>query len=150
MLVQLFRKYPVRYTAVMPPSFGSQTVLIVEDDAETRTLFREVLRDAGYGVVAVEDGLDALRRIEEDPIDAVVLDLMLPRVGGWDVYKELRANPRTRRLPVVIVTASDVADLESSVALLFLRKPVSPEKLTAAVDQAVRRRFIAADEPEVG
>ena len=134
----------------MPPAFSSQTVLIVEDDVETRALYRDVLRDAGYSVVAVEDGLDALRRIEVDPIDAVVLDLMLPRVGGWDVYKDLRANPRTRRLPVVIVTASDVGDLESSAALHVLRKPVSPEKLTAAVDQAVRRRSITADEAGVG
>lgn len=125
----------------MPPAVRSKTVLIVEDDAATRAMYRDALVHAGYHVVAVEDGLDALRRIEEHAPDAVVLDLVLPRVGGWDVYKEFRADPATSRLPVVIVTASDARDLEARDARYFLRKPVSVEALTAIVDQAIRRRL---------
>ena len=103
-------------------------------------MYREALVHAGYNVIAVEDGLSALHRVEETLPDAVVLDLMLPRVGGWDVYKELRAHPVTRRLPVVIVTASDARELESGTLRYFLRKPISPETLTAVVDQAIRGR----------
>jgi CheY-like chemotaxis protein len=105
-------------------------------------MYREALTYAGYEVIAVEDGLDALRRIEETLPAVVVLDLMLPRLGGWDVYKELRANPRTRRLPVVIVTASEARELDPSALRRFLRKPISPEALTAMVDRAVRGRPI--------
>jgi CheY-like chemotaxis protein len=65
---------------------------------------------------------------------------MLPRVGGWDVYKELRAKPATREIPVVIVTASDARELESGEFRYFLRKPITPETLAAAVDHAVRGR----------
>jgi CheY-like chemotaxis protein len=141
-LFSLFLKYGVRYTPFVPPAARSKTVLIVEDDAATRTMYREALTYAGYEVIAVEDGLDALRRIEETLPAVVVLDLMLPRLGGWDVYKELRANPRTRRLPVVIVTASEARELDPSALRRFLRKPISPEALTAMVDRAVRGRPI--------
>ena len=128
----------------MRPHARSNTVLVVEDDPPTRTLYREALAHASYNVIAVEDGLDALRRIAEARPDAVVLDLMLPRVGGWDVYKELRGNPATAHIPVVIVTGSDTRDLEPAASRYFLRKPVSPDTLCAVVDRAVRGRSSAA------
>jgi two-component system response regulator MprA len=114
--------------------------LIVEDDAGTRSMYRDALRHAGFQVIAVEDGLDALRRIEEERVDAVVLDLMLPRVGGEDVYKEMRAHPTTRLIPIIIVTASDVRELAAGEFPHVLRKPVTPESLVAAIHHAFRRR----------
>jgi CheY-like chemotaxis protein len=110
------------------------TVLVVEDDSATRDLYRQALAAAGYKVAAVEDGLDALRRIETDTPDAVVLDLMLPRLGGTDVYQELRALPATRTTPVVVVTGSDVQAPEPSAFQLFLRKPVDAETLLSAIE----------------
>jgi CheY-like chemotaxis protein len=101
-------------------------------------MYREALVHAGYRVVAVEDGFDALRHIEQTIPHVIILDLMLPRVGGADVYKELRANAATGRLPVIIVTASDARQLESSAYRHFLRKPISPETLAATVDDAIR------------
>jgi CheY-like chemotaxis protein len=68
----------------------------------------------------------------------VVLDLMLPRVGGHDVYKELRAHPETSSIPIIIVTGSDVRDLEPNAFRFFLRKPVSPEALTRIVEDALQ------------
>jgi DNA-binding response OmpR family regulator len=115
-----------------------KTVLVVEDDQAIRAMYRDALRHAGYHVIAVEDGLDALRRIEQAFPDVVILDLMLPRVGGWDVYGELRANSRTQGVPVVIVTASDTGALEQGALCRLLRKPVSPETLVLEVEQAIR------------
>lgn len=132
------------HSTFVTPHARSKTVLIVEDDLPTRTMYREALAHASYNAIAVEDGLDALRRIEEARPDAVILDLILPRVGGWDVYKELRSHPATARIPVVIVTGSDVRDLEPAASRYFLRKPVSPETLCAVVDQAVRGRTATA------
>jgi two-component system phosphate regulon response regulator PhoB len=114
-------------------------VLVVEDDPQTRELYRRSLVSSRFRVAAVEDGLDALRFLDDDVPDAVVLDLMLPRLGGLDVYKEMRSRDETRNVPVVIVTGTDVRDLEPSQYLSFLRKPVHPEVLAAAVEDAIRR-----------
>src|SRR5688500_11771311 len=109
------------------------TVLVVEDDPVTRDFYRQALMAAGYTVVAVEDGIDALQRTESDLPDVVVLDLHLPRLAGRDVYQELRAHPETRNIPIIVVTGTD-ADLEPAISHI-LRKPVHPERLVAAVDE---------------
>ena len=113
------------------------TILIVEDDAATREMYRQALAASGYRTVTAADGLGALRFIEGDRPDVVVLDLILPTVGGYDVYRELRAHPETSDIPIVIVTGSDACDLEPNEFRFFLRKPVSPETLTRIVEDAL-------------
>jgi CheY-like chemotaxis protein len=116
-------------------------VLVIDDDPHIRKLFRTACSAAGYSVVAVGDGTEALRRIEEDPPDAIVLDLVLPRVGGLDVLQEVRANPRTSTTPVVVVTGSSMEHRVAPDAFeWFLRKPVSPEDLVETIDLAMRLR----------
>jgi len=118
-------------------SLTTSTVLVVEDDAATREMYRQALAASGYRTIAAGDGLGALRVIEGDRPDVVVLDLMLPTVGGHDVYLELRAHPETCDIPVVIVTGSDARNLEPNEFRFFLRKPVSPETLTRIVEDAL-------------
>ncbi len=122
----------------MAPPKPRRRVLVVEDDRDTREMYRAALTNYGFAVRAVEDGLDALRHIETEPPDAVVLDLMLPRVGGYDVYRELRANPATARIPVIIVTGTDVRELEANEFRFFLKKPIRPDSLAESVDTAIR------------
>ena len=100
-------------------------------------MYRQALASRGFSVSAVEDGIDALRRIETDRPDVVVLDLLLPRLSGEDVYLEMRANSATRMIPVVIVTGNDVRQLETSEVRYFLRKPITPDALVGAVESAV-------------
>jgi two-component system phosphate regulon response regulator PhoB len=114
-------------------------VLLVEDDPATREVYRFAFRNAGFVVTAVEDGIDALRRIESDPPDAVVLDIALPRLGGREVLKEMRARPETRGLPVVIVTGTDVSDFIEGAGTPVLKKPVDPDDLVAMIATLVRR-----------
>lgn len=113
------------------------TVLVVEDDTATREMYRQALAASGHHTIAVGDGLGALRYIEGTRPDVVVLDLMLPSVRGEDVYRELRAHPETCGIPIVIVTGSDVSDLEPNEFRFFLRKPVSPDTLTRVVEDAL-------------
>ena len=115
------------------------TVLVVEDDPSARELFRHALMSAGYAVVAVEDGVDALRSIEREVPHVVVLDLGLPRLGGRDVQQELTAHAETCRVPIIVVTGSDVGDLRSDDFACVLRKPINPEALVAAVDKCLRQ-----------
>ena len=107
-------------------------ILIVEDDEDLRSLFRISLTLAGYDVEEAGDGLEALRRIDSSPPDLVVLDLMLPFVGGAIVQQEIASHVFTRDIPVVIITGSgkDLSDLQVA---CVLRKPVTPEELVRTV-----------------
>ena len=107
-------------------------ILIVEDDEDLRSLFRISLTLAGYDVEEAGDGLEALRRIDSSPPDLVVLDLMLPFVGGAVVHQEIASHVFTRDIPVVIITGSgkDLSDLQVA---CVLRKPVTPEELVRTV-----------------
>ena len=107
-------------------------ILIVEDDEDLRSLFRISLTLAGYDVEEAGDGLEALRRIDSSPPDLVVLDLMLPFVGGAVVQQEIASHVFTRDIPVVIITGSgkDLSDLQVA---CVLRKPVMPQELVRTV-----------------
>lgn len=115
------------------------TILIVEDDAPMRELFRSILRQAGFTVIAVEDGLSALRAIEERHPAAVVLDLALPRLSGRDVYQELKTHPGTSGIPIIVVSGHDVSDLNEADFASVLRKPFNPDTLLSAVQKCVAR-----------
>ena len=115
------------------------TILVVEDDPTLRTLYTTALSAAGYAVAAVEDGMDALRRVEREPPDAVILDLALPRMGGRDVQQELKAHESTRDIPIVVVTGTDTRSLDSAGFACVLRKPVDTDALIAAVVRCIRR-----------
>ena len=72
----------------------------MEDDAHLRALYRAALTGAGYGVVTVEDGVDALRHLEMGHVpDLVLLDLELPRLGGRDLHREMQAHAVTKAFP---------------------------------------------------
>jgi CheY-like chemotaxis protein len=113
-------------------------VLVVEDDPSLRELYRSALRAVGFRVVAVDDGLTALRTVEATAPAAVVLDLDLPRLGGRDVHKELRSHPVTHRIPIVVVSGTDVSDLRPEEFAAVLRKPIGPDRLIEAVQSSVQ------------
>jgi CheY-like chemotaxis protein len=102
-------------------------------------MYRAALTSAGYAVVAVEDGIDALRRVDAGAPNAVVLDLALPRLGGLDVHRELKARPETSNIPVVIATGTDISHLDTREFECVLRKPISTEALVSAVEDCIRR-----------
>jgi DNA-binding response OmpR family regulator len=137
--VELFVRKECNKIASVLSSSRKTTVLVVEDDRAMRELFRQVLVSAGYAVVAVEDGIDALRSIEREVPKVVILDLGLPRLGGRDVQRELTAHAETSRIPIVVVTGSDVSDLSSADFACVLRKPISADALVAAVDTCLRQ-----------
>ena len=124
----------------MAPPAHKATVLVVEDDPALRTFYRSALTIAGYAVVAVEDGIDALRRIESDAPDLVVLDMALPRLGGRDVQRELASRVETRRVPIVVVSGTETRDLSLADFACVIRKPITAEELIAAVEKCLRDR----------
>jgi CheY-like chemotaxis protein len=113
-------------------------ILIVEDDHELRRMFRTSLLLEGYDVIEAGDGLDALTRIDREPPDLVVLDLMLPTLSGVAVRQEIAAHVLTREIPVVVVTGSSM-NIDHLDVSCVLRKPVAPEELVSAVRRCFQR-----------
>lgn len=80
-------------------------VLIIEDDADIRDLVAFKLRQIGYDVRNAADGIQGLRLAIELPPDVVLLDLMMPKLSGLEVCRELRANEATMNVPIIMLTA---------------------------------------------
>lgn len=117
----------------------NKSVLVVEDDPSLRDLYRAVLRSAGYDVAVATDGADALRYVEQQRPNAVVLDLSLPLIGGRDVHRELKSRPETRQIPIVVVTGTDSSDLDPRDFAAVHAKPIQPETLISSVRSSIRR-----------
>ena len=113
-----------------------QTILIVEDDADLRRMFRTALALAGFDVVEAGNGLDALRVLDSNPPHAVVLDLGLPLMSGEVVRQEIAAHAHTRHVPVIVVTGQPGGH-ETLEAACVLRKPVSPARLVHVVRSCI-------------
>lgn len=126
-----------------------ERVLVVEDNEHAAYLLRTLLERAGYVVIVSPDGRDALAKLGSlEPVDLVILDLMLPYVSGYQVLIEARQNPKWQRVPIVVVTARTlemdaVRALETG-ANDFVRKPFSPEELIARVRRAIELQRSAA------
>jgi len=133
---------------------GKRTVLVVEDDHALREMYRATLASAGFSVIAVEDGIDALRYLDGHTPSLVVLDLGLPRLRGEDVGRELASRSDTREIPVVVVTGADTTNLSKTDFDSVLAKPVSSEGLLTAIERALlragrwRRRAASSDSGE--
>ena len=121
----------------------AKRILVVEDDADLRRLFRMALGIAGYDVDEAADGIDALRIIEWRVPDLVVLDLMLQRLDGQSVQQELAAHAITRNIPVVVVTGSSLEVSGVNVSCV-LRKPVMPDQLVKTVRHCIVRGVAGA------
>lgn len=126
----------------MLPSIRKTTILVVEDDPSLREMYRTALIVAGYTVIAVEDGVDALRRIETEPPNLVVLDMALPRLGGREVQSELKSRPDTSHIPIVVVSGTDTRNLNPRDFDCVLRKPITPHALLEAVEDCLRKRSV--------
>ena len=119
------------------------TILIVDDEREIRELLRYNLERAGYNVIVSSAGEDALARIFATRPDLVLLDLLLPGLNGLEVLREVRAEPATRDLPIVLLTARG-AEMDKLLGFErgaddYITKPFSPREVIARVEAVLRR-----------
>lgn len=122
-------------------SGAARYVLVVEDDHDLRSLYREILEDAGYDVRAATDGLEALDVLEQVGAPAVVvLDLRMPRMDGWTLAERLRQSREWSRAAIVVVAAHyQIREEARSIgATAWLHKPVSIDDLVNTVRRAYR------------
>ncbi len=119
-------------------------VLVAEDDEDIRELVAYRLEQAGYSVKAVADGQEALEALSEQRPALCVLDVMMPRLDGYELTRRIRADDATRDVPVILLTAriqeGDVARGFDAGADDYLAKPFSPQELRARVRAVLARR----------
>jgi CheY-like chemotaxis protein len=123
------RRSPSRPDAQCPRA------LLADDDRDSREMYAEVLRAAGYSVVEAADGADALGRALAEPPDIIVMDLCMPRMNGWEAMRRLKMDARTCDIPLVALTAIGLEGRSLEVSCdAYLVKPCSSMELLAVVD----------------
>ncbi len=133
----------------------SPILLLVDDAADSREMYGEILRRAGYHVLEAMDGADALSIAFEHSPNLIVMDLCMPRMDGWEAIRRLKSDPRTRSVPVVALTAlgwqGQPSDMECAA---YLVKPCLPVDLLSVVDivcaEAAHDERLAANGRERG
>lgn len=112
-------------------------ILAVDDERHIVRLIQVNLERAGYEVATAYDGREALKKIDEEKPDMVVLDVMMPYMDGLETLKQIRSNPATRDLPVIMLTAKaqdqDVFRGYSQGVDIYLTKPFNPMELLTFV-----------------
>ena len=118
-------------------------ILIAEDDRELRQLFAHVLTKNGYTVLGVSNGEEALAALEQSYYDLIISDIMMPKMDGWEVCKQIRKDSK---VPIIMLTAKgeerDELQGFDCGADEYISKPFSPKILTARVDALVRRAYM--------
>jgi len=129
-----------------------EKILIVEDEVDVADLVAHHLRGAGFSVETVNNGRAALNLIKSQPPTLVVLDLMLPEVSGLDLCRMIKSDPRTNKIPIIMLSAKTeeidrVLGFELG-ADDYVVKPFSPREFVLRIRAVLRRRF-QSDEPEL-
>ena len=126
------------------------TILVIEDEPKTGDYLARGLSESGFAVRLARNGRDGLAIAREDEVELVVLDVMLPRMDGWQVLEALRANPDTEQTPVLFLTARD--EVEDRVRGLelgaddYLVKPFAFVELVARIRTLLRRGPVREEE----
>jgi signal transduction histidine kinase len=118
-------------------SVPRRRILLVEDDTDLREALGDALAESGHLVISAVDGTDGLRQMRACRPDVVVLDLMMPKLDGWQFRLAQRNDPMLAATPIVVISASNSATAEAVDADLYLKKPLDTETLLHAIDDVI-------------
>ena len=128
-----------------PPS----KILIADDNHQNCELLDAYLADEGYQIEMVYDGQQTLDAVARSQPDLILLDIMMPKVSGYEVCNRLKSNPETSKISIIMVTAlAEMGDIEKAVnagANDFLTKPVNKLELTTRVKTLLELRHVTSD-----
>ena len=120
-------------------------ILCIEDETDMIELYHLMLERKGFEVSGATNGAEGLLKIQEMKPDLVLLDLMMPDMGGWEVYQQMKADDQMKNIPVIIVTAraqsiDKVLGLHIAKVDDFITKPFSPADLIKSVEKVLARQ----------
>ncbi len=114
-------------------------ILFVDDTTDTREMFRLAFQLAGHSVRLVKDGLEAVQAVREEKFDAIILDVEMPEMGGWEAARQIRALEHGAKVPIIMFTAhreeQEQRKIKQSGADFVLHKPVLPQEMLFALDR---------------
>jgi len=119
-------------------------ILCVEDEPEMIDLIRLILGRRGFEVKGATGGVEGLKMVREEHPDLVLLDLMMPDMDGWEVYQQIKADEKTKDIPVIVVTAKaqsidKVLGLHIAKVDDYIAKPFSPQDLLSSVEKVLQK-----------
>lgn len=122
---------------------SKRKILVVDDEKELVKLITFHLTIAGYDVLCANNGIEALEICEQQNPDLIILDVMLPRIDGWEVCRRLKQNPRTGNIPIIMLSVlSELDDKLKGFGLGiddYVTKPFSPRELVVRVKRVLAR-----------
>jgi DNA-binding response OmpR family regulator len=122
----------------------NRSIVYIEDDLEMIDLVTMILGRKGYQVKGAHGGRNGLDIVFQDIPDLVLLDLMMPGLDGWEVFQQIKANEKTRHIPVIIITAK-AQDIDRVLGLHiakvddYICKPFRPQDLMESVERVINR-----------
>lgn len=120
---------------------AARTVLLVEDNEDNRIVYATMLEHYGFDVVAAGNGHDALEMARSSEPDIILMDISIPGIDGWTATERLRADPDTRGIPVIAVTAHALPEHRERAKSLgcagYLTKPCAPRRLLEEVRRII-------------
>ncbi len=118
------------------------TVMVVDDSVTLREMIADLLKGRGLNVIVASDGVEALEQIKTNRPDLVVLDIVMPRMNGYEVCRRLKSDPKTQSLPVVMCSSkSEEFDRYWGMkqgADAYIAKPFHPQELVGTIKQLLR------------
>jgi two-component system response regulator VicR len=128
---------------------NTKQILCIEDEPEMIDLIRLILGRRGFEVVGAAGGKEGLEKVRQQPPELVLLDLMMPDMDGWEVYQQMKADEKTKDIPVIVVTAKaqsidKVLGLHIAKVDDYIAKPFSPQDLLNSVEKVLNAKKSAA------
>ena len=129
-----------------PEEIKGSVVLVVDDNLQNLELILAYLEDVDCRTLSAEGGQEALDIIQQTPLDLVLLDVMMPKISGFEVCKRIKNNPETADIPVIMVTAlNEIGDIERAIDSGtddFLSKPVNKWELLTRVKTMLKLKHL--------
>lgn len=139
----------------MEPNQTGSSILIIDDDLTLREMYEEYLKAGGYSVIAAQDGEEGLDKARETKPTAILLDLMMPKINGIEVLRQLKADETLKNIPVIVFTAL-IQDLEKQESFAagasdyVVKTEVTPKEILDKIKQFTHLDAKPADvQPQV-
>ena len=124
---------------------ANKRVVYIEDETEMIDLVRLILNRKGFEVVGANGGREGVETVQRELPDLVLLDLMMPDMDGWDVYRQIKAEETTSNIPVIVITAK-AQNIDKVLGLHivkvddYIAKPFSPQELIDSIEKVLKDR----------